>query len=87
MKHLLKPVSCRCKQWTRHGDSKRVEKLTTGINELPPCLTCGRAVHEHGWIDGIGIVHPNDWLLDVAGQTIILRDKTKQEITEKSDDA
>ena len=82
MKHTLKPVPFRALQWHRHGDSKRVSRLTAGINQIPPCTLCGNPTEDHGWIDGVGIVHPGDWIADIASQTIILRDATMQEIRE-----
>ena len=85
MKHTLKPVSCRCKQWLRHGDSKRIGRLTTGINAIPDCKLCGHPIVDHGWWDGVGMVHPTDWLCFVGGQAIILRDETKKEIMEKEE--
>jgi len=85
MKHILKPVSCRCKQWTGHGSSKRVGRLTTGINQIPDCKTCGHPIVDHGWWDGVGIIHPGDYICFIAGQAIILRETTKQEIMEKEE--
>ena len=85
MIHILKPISCRCKQWNRHGDSKRVGRLTTGINAIPDCKLCGHPIVDHGWWDGVGMIHPTDWMCFVGGQALILRDETKREIMEKEE--
>jgi len=85
MNHVLKPISCRCKQWLRHGDSKKISRLTAGINAIPDCKLCGNKIEDHGWWDGVGIIHPSDWLCFVGGQAIILRDEAKREIMEKEE--
>jgi hypothetical protein len=85
MKHNTKQISCRANQWRKHGDSRRVDILVKGTNDMKPCLICGNKIEDHGWMDGVGIVHPGDWLVDIAGQTLVLRNKTYKELLEREE--
>jgi hypothetical protein len=85
MKHITKSIPCRAMQWNHPHDSKRVTILWAGINKDRECNLCGKMTSEHGWLDGVGVVHPTDWIVDIVGQSLILRDETYKALLEKEE--
>ena len=83
MKHITRIIPVKAFQWLHHGSSKRVDRLIVGINNIPDCKLCKHPTVDHGWMEGIGVVHPTDWITDIAGQTLILRNETYQALLEK----
>jgi hypothetical protein len=83
MKHNTKLIACTANQWRRHGDSVRVEPLVRMSSVLRSCLICGRKMEEHGWIDGVGVIHPGDWIVEIGQQTLVLRPSTYEILLER----
>lgn len=87
MKRTLKPIPVRTMTWWRRGDSQRVRSLWLGVKTDPICQVCGEPYTAHGWIEGVGIVHPGDSIVDLPGQTIVLRPDTAAAIMGDADEA
>lgn len=87
MKSHLKPAPCRSLTWWRHGDSRRVQRLWIGMKDDPVCSICGEPYTAHGWLEGVGIVHPGDSIVDLPGQVVVLRPDTAAAILEDADEA
>jgi len=70
MKFRKRPVIIEATQWFKNGDCP----LDThpGAPGSKACSHCGKAMHNHGWIDtleGGHIVCPGDWIITgVAGE-------------------
>jgi hypothetical protein len=73
VKRILKPIEVRIKTWWRRGDSQRVQSLWLGMKADPVCAVCGEPYTAHGWMEGVGIVHPGDVIVDLPGQSVVLR--------------
>lgn len=67
MKYRSKPVEIDAVQWFKHGDHAAVEQHPMSGSSL--CGWCNKVLSDHGWIGGVGMACPGDWVITYGNGT------------------